>query len=422
MKLHTRLFIGFGVVFLVGGLAFAIEAILVRNPYLLGAGGATVSILILAGFFLLARRISWRLALPGGAAESAPAGARAEFEGEGSFRSGEVSPEDRQAAELVEICTSLEKTFEHFVRLVTGSDDAMLSIETSMEDQKRAVKAAAEAISSTVGSVDSIAANIQGQSAAVAQLSSTIEQMTASIKSVATVGRRAGELAETLSQKAESGGIAVSTAIDSIGSIRGFSEQIAEIITVMTDIANKTNLLSLNAAIEAAHAGDAGKGFSVVAGEIRKLAESAGESAKQISGLVKSVVRTINEASRTGSEAIERFGQIRGDVEQTRTVVVEISGATDEQTRGADEILKATTSLVSISEQVREAVVQQKTANSEAGRIVADLEAIAARAGELAHESGAERFPMLEAVSRLGAVSARISDLAAKARAKEGDT
>ncbi len=401
MKLHARLFFGFGVIFLAGALLFAVEAVFVKNPFLLGAGGTAAAALILTAFSLEGRRVSSRFA---GAAERIIVVAP----GAVPVSMGALSHE------LTMTGGALERTYDVFVRLIAGLISAIRSVVESVEEQKRAVETASAAIESTVSSIETISTSIEEQSAAVAELSGTIEQMTASIRSVAAVGFRAGEIAETLSRRAESGGTAVAEAIESIRTVRGFSEQIGEIVTVITDIANQTHLLSMNAAIEAAHAGESGKGFSVVASEIRKLAENAGESAKQISRLVKSVVRTINEASDTGSQAVSRFTEISEDVRQTRSVVSEISGATTEQTRGADEILKAATSLVAISEQVREAVGEQRSANREAGRVVTDLKGIAARAAEISRRIETDRFPMLDAVSRLGRVSTHAWDIAWK--------
>ncbi len=401
MKLHTRLFLSFGVIFLAGGVSFAVEAILVKDPYLLGAGGIAAAIVILLGFSWAGRGISrWLDSTDARAAKRAP-------------RAKEMTAALPLLSRDMEMTGgALERTFDEFVRLVAGQSEGIGAIVSATEEQKTAVKNASAVIEETVRSLDSISTNIENQSAAVSQLSSTIEEMTASIKSIAAVGRKAGELAKNLSQKAHSGGTAVSGTIDAIQSVRGFSEQIAEIVTMITDIAGRTNLLSMNAAIEAAHAGDAGKGFAVVAGEIRKLAENATESAEQISRLVKSVVRTINEAFDTGAQAVDRFGEIREDVEQTKSVVTEISGATEEQTRGTDEILKATSSLVAVSEGMRDAVARQRAANQEAGRAVRGLEAIAARAGEIARKAQSNRFPMLEAVGRLGRISARVWEAA----------
>ncbi len=410
MKLRTRLSVSFGIVFLAGAIPFAVEAVFVKDPWLLGGGGTLASALVLLGFFLLGHRFEPRLTgvrrhptLSADAApaikESTPAVSPAEPEAQWAS-----APAAAPIPPVSTHTSALEAAWSEFARLIHDSITSARAMASRMEEQKRAVEAASQSIGTRMKSIEAISAGIEQQSAAVSQLSGTIEEMTTSIRNVAAVGRKAGDIAETLSRRAESGGSAVSTAMDSIRTVNGFSEQIAEIVTMITDISSQTSLLSMNAAIEAAHAGDAGKGFAVVAAEIRKLAVNAADSAKQISRLVKSVVRTIGEASTTGLQAMSRFTEIRDDVLQTRSVVAEISGATTEQSKGAEEILKAAVSLVEVSEQVRSAVGEQRAVAGDAERVISDLREIAHKAGEMAAAADTTRFPMLDALSRLGRV------------------
>ncbi|HCC37599.1 MAG TPA: methyl-accepting chemotaxis protein, partial [Treponema sp.] len=123
------------------------------------------------------------------------------------------------------------------------------------------------------------------------------------------------------------------------------SEGLLEINSVMENIASQTNLLSMNAAIEAAHAGEAGKGFAVVADEIRKLAENSGEQSKTISAVLKKIKTSIDLITKSTSVVLDRFGTIEKEVEIVSNQETQIRNAMEEQGAGSRQILEAIGSL-----------------------------------------------------------------------------
>lgn len=139
-----------------------------------------------------------------------------------------------------------------------------------------------------------------------------------------------------------------------VGDIHGSVGQITEMVSLINDIASQTDLLSMNAAIEAAHAGDAGRGFAVVAEEIWKLSESTGENAKAINDVLLSIGGQAREASLGSQEADKAFGEINQEVLSVSQALAEINASTEELSVGGEQILEAMHLLQDVSSRVRE--------------------------------------------------------------------
>jgi methyl-accepting chemotaxis protein len=173
------------------------------------------------------------------------------------------------------------------------------------------------------------------------ETAATTEQLAASVKHSAGRSREATDLANEAMGVAQDGKEVVSQAVGAIERIESSSVRIAEIVSVIDDIAFQTNLLALNAAVEAARAGDAGRGFAVVASEVRALAQRSGQAAKDIKGLIVSSNEQVGEGVRfvrSTGEALERIVAATGKVSAT---IVEISQAAAEQAHGIEEMSRA---------------------------------------------------------------------------------
>jgi len=184
-------------------------------------------------------------------------------------------------------------------------------------------------------------------------------------------------------QAAVKGGGSVDNAIQGMRAIDSNARQIGNILTVITEIANQTNLLSLNAAIEAAKAGDHGKGFAVVAEEVRKLAERSAQAAKEITTLI----RTSNQSIQDGSGMVNAVGGILKDIQDSITASGErmkaIGTQSQAQSQDSGQVVEVMGELTGIAEQNAAATEQMAATLHESTRALEDLSKAADRLNAL---------------------------------------
>ena len=208
-----------------------------------------------------------------------------------------------------------------------------------------------------------LSSRTEQQAASLEQTAASMEELTATVKQNAENARQASQLAKSASDTAEKGGKVVDGVVKTMSEIAGSSKKIADITSVIDGIAFQTNILALNAAVEAARAGEQGRGFAVVAGEVRNLAQRSAQAAKEIKTLIEVSVSRVDAGSLQVATAGETMHDIVNAVVRVTDIMGEIASASDEQSRGIDQIGLAVTEMDRVTQQ-NASLVQESAAAS----------------------------------------------------------
>jgi methyl-accepting chemotaxis protein len=248
-----------------------------------------------------------------------------------------------------DLAENMVKTTESMGRI----EESMDSVEKRMENQSASVIETSSTMRQIINTINKLSDNVNSQSESVAQSSSAIEEMLANIESVTQTLVKNSESVRTLSKASDTGRTGLQEVASDIQEIARESEGLLQINSVMENIAGQTNLLSMNAAIEAAHAGDAGKGFAVVAAEIRKLAESSSEQSKTISSVLKKIKSSIDKITQSTNTVLNKFEDIEKGVKVVSQQEDHIRISMEEQSSGSKQILEAIGKLNDLTRQVK---------------------------------------------------------------------
>jgi hemerythrin-like metal-binding protein len=239
----------------------------------------------------------------------------------------------------------------------------------------RGTNAAMEQITANITALNE---QVEIQSGSVARSSQAIEKMLANITSVAKICQANAENVSRLAEASGVGRAGLGEVAQDIQGIARESEGLLEINGVIQSIASQTNLLSMNAAIEAAHAGEAGKGFAVVAGEIRKLAENSAEQSKTIKTVLKKITDSISLIQKAAEGVLDKFGAIDSGVKSVLDQEERIRGSMEEQSAGSRQILEDLGQLNEITRRVKTGAGEMQEESRGVIREGKNLEAAAA--------------------------------------------
>jgi len=235
-------------------------------------------------------------------------------------------------------------------RLIPGINTLSHNIATLVREIRSSSATAMRLSEQLAARSSALAAKTELQSASLIQTSASMEQMAATTKNTADNTRLANEKANVATQQAKKGGELMGQVANNMLSITECAQQMTEIITMIDGIAFQTNILALNAAVEAARAGDHGKGFSVVAGEVRSLAHRSAEAAKSIKSLIAVTSSNVSQGAMVVAEAEKNMHEIVSGSGQVSKLMDEISTSTYEQEKGIAQITQALTDLENVTQ------------------------------------------------------------------------
>ena len=244
---------------------------------------------------------------------------------------------------------------------MTKTAGTVRHISTNIENVKQQALTQTASVTETSATIEEIVntirqlnGSIEIQAASVARSSSSIEQMTAHISSVTQRLEKNGQLMQQAHEQAVNGKKGAHTANEIVAQIAERSGALLETSQVIQNIASQTNLLAMNAAIEASHAGEAGKGFAVVADEIRKLAEESNIQGKRIGEVIKESLQIIEQISAAGGGAEKTFDKVYELITHLSTQEKEILASMREQENANREILEAVKDINTATEDVKD--------------------------------------------------------------------
>jgi methyl-accepting chemotaxis protein len=277
------------------------------------------------------------------------------------------------------------------VEKITGHIQAIQNLAVNQSASMTETNATMEQIS---GNIQKLNSHVERQTESVSRSSSAIEEMFANIHSVTQTLYKNTDKVNELTEASGVGRGGLQTVVSDVQEIARESEGLLEINSVMENIASQTNLLSMNAAIEAAHAGEAGKGFAVVAGEIRKLAEGSSAQSKTIVTVIKKIKSSIDKISDSTGSVLEKFEAIEGGIRTVSDQEQNIRGAMDEQGTGSKQILESIGHLNEITRQVKssstemlegakEIISEGRNLEQATGEITGGMAEIAANADQI---------------------------------------
>jgi len=283
-----------------------------------------------------------------------------------------------------------------------------------LAEEAEAVREVVEAVEGLVESSNALARLLAEQGEAITRSSAAVEQMIANVDSVAANAREAAGASTRLASEGAEGKTRINEVSSAVASIRRFSQKLGEATRLITEIAERTNLLAMNAAIEAAHAGNAGKGFAVVAAEIRKLAEQSNSQAKDISFDLEKVSASIEEVGSASESAVASFTSILDKSVSLGDAVKEMGAAMDEQRQGGRLVLEDLTRLRDLSARIGSGSRAMAENNSSILSQTERLEAATALVVKNNSEISAGTQEIAQAVERTQAGSRQNADLIAE--------
>ena len=295
---------------------------------------------------------------------------------------------------------------------MTETASAVHQISANIDGVKQQALTQAASVTETAATVEEIIrtikqlnGSIENQAASVAESSSAIEQMVGNIASITQTLSKTDDVIKTLASATADGKETISGANNVTQRIAEESGGLLEASSVIQHIASQTNLLAMNAAIEAAHAGEAGKGFAVVADEIRKLAEESSTQGKTITSTLKVLSGEIEALSASSKTAEEKFNAIFALSEQVKTMSQNLMEAMREQENGSKEVLSAIRDINTVTNQVNDGSAEMLRGGENVAQEMQKLDELTRVITDSMNEMASGAVQISNAVQEVNAIS-----------------
>ena len=273
--------------------------------------------------------------------------------------------------------------------------------------QAASVTETAGTVEEIIRTIDNLNGSIESQSASVVQSSASVEEMVANITSITQSLEKSDNMVKMLATATSEGKTTLQNSNAVTHKIAEASGGLIEASSVIQNIADQTNLLAMNAAIEAAHAGDAGKGFAVVADEIRKLAEESSAQGKTITDTLKKLSDDIAGLASASKTVEEKFNAIFQLSENVRGMSAELTAAMKEQENGSREVLAAIKTISSVTAEVKDGSEEMLTGGRGVAKEMQKLDRLTAEIKDSMNEMSA-------GVQQINNAVQEVNDLARK--------
>jgi methyl-accepting chemotaxis protein len=312
----------------------------------------------------------------------------------------------QQAEEIAALATQINQGAESQSVSTDETSSTMIEIAAQIENVSKSAQALASNVDETSSSIHEMGSTIQQMAknsenllSSVEETATTIEEMIASIKAIANKTKTVDSVSQEAAKIAAEGRQQISSIINTIGAR---SKEIDKIVKIIESFADQVNFLAINASIEAARAGESGKGFSVVAEEIKRLVERSIASTREISSFIESLQKDVGNAIELSENVLAKITE---SVSKASTLVNEVYISTQEQSTGASQILKAATNMQNIARELTISANEQAKGAREIMKAVENMNKMTQQVADASLEQKKGGDAIVKAIEQIALVA-----------------
>jgi methyl-accepting chemotaxis protein len=261
---------------------------------------------------------------------------------------------NKHLLKMVDSTKNLNATINHSSDALASINNNMNTIQTETDSQMQSVEQTSDSVTGIIEQIDTLKNAVETQAANINESSAAIEEMVANIASIRSTVNETSGITRNLSVSSEGGRKTLVKLVEELKALQERAAVLQNANATIANIAAQTNILAMNAAVEAAHAGEAGRGFAVVAGEIRKLAELSAKESESIAVEIKNMGSVIIGITKVSDETMGTMDTIFSGINDMDTSFTIVNNAVEEQASGGNQILIALQTMQETTAQVQE--------------------------------------------------------------------